>query len=332
MPPFGWIMTPMVSLNNVGYSPLEVTNLGFGAWAIGGTAYGVTDDAVSKAALLDAFERGIRFFDTADVYGNGHSEELIASALGRFRDAITIASKVGFNFYEGTGRPTFDPEYIRSCCDKSLARLKTNRIDIYQLHNPPPEVIRDPRTLEALLDLQHQGKIGMAAVSVSKAEDAFAVLKTPGYGAIQIIYNLIDQRPQALGILDEAKTKGIGIIARVPLAYGFLTGKYQPGHHFGKLDHRARRTAGEIGRYLARAATFDALIQEGVANSMTELALRFCISHPGVTTVIPGLKSPEQVQTAVQAISRGPLPGEALVQIHAAGLAWAHEDTHLAMQ
>lgn len=320
----------MIRLNNVGHSAIEVTNLGFGAWGIGGTSYGPTDDDTSGAALVDAFERGIRFFDTADVYGNGHSEELIAAHLGRFRDAVTIASKVGFNFYEGTGRPTFDPAYIRSCCDRSLARLQTNRIDIYQLHNPAPEVIRNPEVLDTLQDLVHQGKIGMPAVSVSKAEDAFAVLQTPGYGAIQIIYNLIDQRPQALGILDEARAKGIGIIARVPLAYGFLTGKYQVGHQFGQLDHRARRGPGEVNQYLQRAATFQPLIEQGIAQDMTELALRFCISHPAVTTVIPGLKTPEQVQAAVRAIERGPLPGEALVQIHSAGLAWAHEDTHLA--
>ncbi|MCG3152437.1 MAG: Aldo-keto reductase YhdN [bacterium] len=321
----------MLHLNNLGYSATELSNLGFGAWGIGGTAYGPTDDEVSRAALRDAFERGISFFDTADVYGNGHSELLIGQTLGRFREAITIASKVGFNFYDGTGRPTFDPEYIRSCCHKSLARLQTHYIDVYQLHNPPPSVIRNPEVLQTLIDLQHEGKIRVPAVSVSRAEDAFAVLQTPGYGAIQIIYNLIDQRPQALGILTQARSHGVGIIARVPLAYGFLTGKYQTGHAFGRLDHRARRSSAEVSRYLHRAATFQSLIDDGLAANMTELALRFCISHEGVTSVIPGLKTPEQVQAAVHAISRGPLPGEALVRIHSAGLAWAHEDTHLSL-
>lgn len=321
----------MIRLNNLGYSEIEVTNLGFGAWGIGGTAYGRTDDATSRAALREAFERGIRFYDTADVYGNGHSETLIGKELGRFREALIIATKVGFNFYDGTLKGTFDAAYIKDCCDKSLARLNTHVIDVYQLHNPPPEVIERGEALQALLDLQHAGKIRMPAVSVSRAEDAFAVLRQPGFRAIQIIYNLIDQRPNALGILDEAHRKGVGIIARVPLAYGFLTGKYQVGHRFGQFDHRARRSAGEVERYLSRAQRFRHLIDRGVAGSMTELALRFCISHPYVHTVIPGLKTPEQVVEAVHAMSKGPLPGEALVGIHSDGLAWAHEDTHLSV-
>ncbi|HYE78998.1 MAG TPA: aldo/keto reductase [bacterium] len=312
---------------HLGHTGTELTNLGFGAWGIGGNAYGPTDDDVSRAALTMAFELGVRFYDTADVYGDGRSERLIGEALGRFRDSLVIATKVGFNFYDGSYRGTFDADYIRNACQQSLDRLGTHFIDIYQLHNPPQEVLARGEALATLVELQRAGKIRVPAVSVAKAEDAHEVLRHPEYKAIQIIYNLIDQRPRTQGILDAARLKGVGIIARVPLAYGFLTGKYHPGHQFGPLDHRAKKPQHEIDRYLHRAERLLAYSTKGgTATTPTELALRFCISHPGVTTVIPGLKTPSQVREAVHAIDRGPLQAAVLEEIYGLGLAWASED------
>ncbi|MEO7994045.1 MAG: aldo/keto reductase [bacterium] len=322
----------MLSSRPCGFTTTSLTTLGFGAWAIGGNAFGATDDSVSIAALRTAYDCGARFIDTADVYGKGHSEALICQALGDKRDDLVIASKVGFNFYDGSFRGTFDGDYIRRCCDLSLQRLGTHVIDIYQLHNPPVEAIESGEAQSALLGLQQAGKIRLPAVSVSQVNQAPAALGVPLYQAMQIIYNVIDQRPRTWGVLDEARVKGVGVIARVPLAHGLLTGKYQPWHVWKtpELEFRAKKPGDEIGQYLHRVKRFQRLVKEGVADSIVELALRFCISDPGVTSVIPGLKSPDQVHSAVAAIEKGPLPADALAFINGEGLGMEPLDRALA--
>jgi len=277
----------------LGRTGLSVSEVGFGAWAIGGASYGPTRDEDSLQALQAAWDHGVNFFDTADTYGHGHSEELIAKFLKGRRDKAVIASKVGWDFYHGGSKKNFDFDYIRFACAESLKRLQTDYIDLYQLHNPTLEAIETGDLFEVLDELKEAGKIRFYGVSVHVPREALAGIHSGRADTVQLIFNLIDQRPVA-EVFPEAQAHNIGIIAREPLACGLLTGKYTRESVFPKDDHRNRWDRERMAHDLKKFERFKSVLQ-APRLSPVQLALEFVLSFESVSTVIPGAKTKEQV-------------------------------------
>ncbi|HET6370994.1 MAG TPA: aldo/keto reductase [Nitrospiria bacterium] len=298
----------------LGKTGVNVSEIGFGSWSIGGKDYGPTDDRGSVRALQRAFELGITFYDTADMYGDGRSEELIARALKPHYRQIFVATKVGHNFYAGDYRKEFGKDYVRFAVDESLKRLSTDRIDLYQLHNPSEEILRQGEIFEIMRALVQEGKIRFWGVSVSSA-DAARLAMGAGASTLQLVHNLL--RSGILReIVEEVKKHSPGVIARTPLEYGLLSGKYREGDTFHPSDHRANRWSPEaFAERLAQVEKFRFLVR-GEIHSLSEAAIRYVLAHPLVSTVIPGIKTVAQVDELVKgADGDGYLDPQALIRI-----------------
>lgn len=294
----------------LGRTCLQVSELGFGAWAIGGTSYGPTDDRESLKALAYAFDHGINFFDTADTYGHGHSEKLIGEAFKESskRRQVIITSKAGWDFYHGGNKKNFDADYIRFACGESLKRLRTDYIDLYQLHNPKLEVIEEGNIFKVLDQLKKEGKILHGGVSIHLAREGEAVIQNGTSETIQAIYNMIDQRMrQELMLLCEEHD--IGFVAREPLYCGLLTGKYTPESHFTKDDHRNRWMR---DKYLADLKKIDRLKTEFNSDriSLKQAAIEFVLHEKAVSVVIPGMKTVPHVEDHLKAVDAPKLTSE----------------------
>lgn len=289
----------------LGRTKLKVSEIGFGCWAIGGSGYGPTDDTQSLEALETGFARGINFFDTADTYGHGHSEELIAKFLkDKNRSQVVIASKVGWDFYQGGSRKNFSENYIPFACEQTLKRLQIETLDLYQLHNPSLEIIRSGEAVSCLEKLKQQGKIRFIGVSVHSEEEALECMKDGRVDALQVLFNLLDQRMSGR-VFEEAKKNNIGIVGREPLACGLLTGKYQPGHVFAKDDHRRRWTPEKLQTDLEKINMIKTILTT-TRLSLSRAALEYSLEFEEVSSVIPGAKTKEQVVENIQA-SENPL-------------------------
>jgi aryl-alcohol dehydrogenase-like predicted oxidoreductase len=281
-----------------GATGFKTSEIGFGAWAIGGQGYGPADDQQSLNALELAFEKGVNFFDTADTYGEGHSEVLISEFLqGKKREDVFLATKVGWNFYEKPTRKCFEENYVRQCCEKSLRRLKTDAIDLYQLHNPSLKHLEEFKPQESLRKLKQEGKIRFSGISVHREEEALKVLQEESFDAIQLVLNFLDQR-MLDRVICKASEKKVAVIVREPLASGLLSGKYSASFQFEKGDHR-RRWAQE-----KREADFEKIklisnILETENLNLVHQAIEFVLSVPEVSVVIPGMKNTEQVEENV---------------------------------
>ena len=286
----------------LGTTRLTVSEIGFGTWGLGGNSYGPVDDAVSIAALRCAHEAGITFYDTSDLYGNGHSEEVLGEALQAVRQEIVICSKVGLLPHTGFDMPCdFSAEHIREGLEASLRRLRTDYVDLYLLHSPTLEVLRrDERIVATLRELKSTGKIRSYGISARSPEDAHAAISEFDFSAAQVNFNLIDQRAVDNGLFARARDKGVGIIARTPLCFGYLTGKLTGTEEFTGMDHRNNWPADQLQRWAAAPDLFTYL-NDGKARTPAQLALRFCLDHEGVSTVIPGMMNPFEVQENVRA-------------------------------
>ena len=311
----------------LGRTGLAVSTIGFGAWAIGGNAfgnsYGTTDDAESHRAVRRAYELGCNFFDTADVYGHGHSEEVLGAALKGVRQDVLIATKVGGNFYNrdvnplvlgriagALGHPldrvppdaplpvthdaNFTPPYLRFAVEQSLRRLATEYIDLVQLHNPPLGLIADPETYQVLEDLKAEGKIRFYGVSVHPPEEGLAAVEVTRPDTVQIVYN-IARREAEDRFFGAARAAHVGVIAREPLANGFLAGKYRSDAVWEPGDIRARMPRPYVAQVVALGDRVKELAaQAGV--SAAQLALRFVLDNEAISVVIVGMKTVAQVE------------------------------------
>lgn len=299
---------PQMRTRPLGRTGLQVPEIGFGAWAIGGNdhgnSYGPTDDNESIAAVRRAVERGVTFFDTADVYGWGHSEELLGKALEGRRDDIVLATKVGGDFYHGGVRMNFDPGYIAFALERSLGRLRTDRIDVYQLHNPPIEMMADPATYEVLDALKAEHKIDHYGVSVHEPAEAVLCVEAGRPEVVQIPFSLFRQE-WIDGFFDAARRSGIGVIAREPLGNGFLAGTLPAGAHFPPGDIRHHWPPSMVA---GRAAASDRLaFLARPDRTRAQAALRFVLAFDEVSVVIPGAKTVAQVQENAAAADAPPL-------------------------
>ena len=304
----------------LGRTGWKVSAISFGTWAIGGT-WGTVRDQESLAALHRALDLGVNFFDTADVYGDGHSERLLARLRRERSEPFYIATKAGRRLTPHIAGG-YNRENLTGFVERSLKNLETETIDLLQLHCPPTEVYYMPEVFDILDDLVKAGKIRYYGVSVEKVEEALKAIEFPDVQSVQIIFNILRQRPADL-FFKEAKRKQVGILARVPLASGLLTGKFSPNSTFESDDHRSFNRHGEA---FDRGETFAGLefnaglqvieklrllVPEGF--TMTQMALRWILMFPEVTCAIPGAKRPEQVAENAQAADLPPL-SDAIMQ------------------
>ncbi len=287
----------------------KISVVGFGAWAIGGRDWGKTDDTVSKRALRTALDEGVTFIDTADVYGFGHSEQLIASVLKeRGKGDVIIATKAGNDFYnageeDDTGygpiRQTYTKDYLIWAAEQSLRRLNLDCLDILQLHSPDLDKLTRDEPWEALEILKQTGKIKHAGLSIqSFKETEQAFLLDEHYAildCIQVRYNLLEREAEKV-LFPKALEHGIGVIVRIPLLFGLLTGKFNRTSRFGENDHRRMNLAPDkLDRYLTELDKLEPVFAEHPDFTKAQVSLAFCLQHPACQTVIPGGKMPEQV-------------------------------------
>ncbi len=287
----------------LGRSNIRVSEVGFGAWAIGGPlqvgsqpfGWGPVDEADARSAIRKALELGINFFDTADVYGLGRSEELLGEEL-KGRDAV-IATKAGkIRSEEGENRRDFSKQYLTEAVEKSLKRLQRDTIDVFQLHNPSEEDIRNGECMEALEELRQAGKIRATGVSLHGPEEGLALLTGPvPPDTLQLGYNLINTR-MAKDVLPLALEEDVGVISRVPFQYGVLTGKFENDATFHEDDHRTWSLKPEIierGNQLLEKLS-PQMKEHGLKPA--QFALKFVLAHPSISVTIPGARKPEQVE------------------------------------
>lgn len=294
-----------MKFRKLGKTNLLISEIGFGAWAIGGPAmagkipigWGKVDDSESKKAILKALERGINFFDTADFYGLGHSEKILGETLQSYWDKVILATKVGHELLpDGTINLNYSKEYILKACEKSLKRLRRDYIDIYQLHSARVEHLKQGECIEAMEILKEQGKIRFWGISLNtyKPEPEIKFLAEKNLGdTIQVVLNIINQIA-----LDEviplAARSNYGIIARMPLQFGLLTGKFSENTSFASDDHRSFRLNKELLRKSLNELKIFFSLAEKYKIDAGLLALSFVINHPEISTVIPGIRTENQ--------------------------------------
>jgi len=303
----------------LGKSGIAVTKIGIGLWAIGGDAWGATDDRESLSAIDAALDAGITFFDTADVYGAGHSEELLGRAMKGRRDRFVVATKIGWRDFDGERQRTaYDTvEKLIAGVESNLRRLQTDCVDVIQSHIS----FRDP-TMEIFLEgfqrLQQDGKVRAYGVSTSDFEYLQAFNANGGCATLQIDYSILNRTPEA-DIFPYCLENDIGVIVRGPLAMGILTGKFNSDTQFGEGDFRRRWQENPEEReiYLQDLGKVDGLRPLAKDRTLAQLAVQFVLAHPAVTAAIPGAKTVRQLQDNVGAAVLPSLTPEELVQIDA---------------
>ncbi len=299
----------------LGRTGFKVSSISFGAWAIGGT-WGAVDDQESLAALHRAADQGVNFFDTADVYGDGRSERLMARLRKERKDAIVVATKAGRRL-DPHVTAGYNRENLTAFVERSLRNLETEALDLLQLHCPPTDVYYRPEVFGVLDDLKKAGKLRHYGVSVERVEEALKAIEYPGVESVQIIFNVFRQRPADL-FFAEAKRRKVGILARLPLSSGLLAGKMTKATKFAPDDHRSFNREGAA---FDKGETFSGIDYEVALSAveelrplvpagmtMAQLALRWILMFDAVTCAIPGAKRPAQVDENVAAADLPPIP------------------------
>lgn len=289
----------------LGKTGLEVSEIGFGAWAIGGDAWGPVEDSTSVAAMERALELGINFLDTADVYGDGHSETLVGKVIEGRRDKIIVSTKGGLmgHHRDPQREPVYDrPEKVISALEASLRRLGTDYVDLYFCHiwwDKPEET---EAFMGAFETIKRDGKARAVGLSADNLDYIKHFNRDGGLDAVQLDYSILNRKPE-LDILPYLQEQGIGVVVRGPLQKGLLTGKFSPETQFLEGDIRKDWTGGEwFQSNLEKVERLRPLVKEG--RTLTQLALGYVLSHPAVSTAIPGGKTPRQVEENAAASTR----------------------------
>ena len=318
---------------NFGTTDLTASVVGFGVWTVSTRMWGVTDEAVRLRLLRRAFELGVTFYDTADVYGDGLGETILAEALGAHRDEMTIATKFGYDWYTAPGeqagqkeRPhDWSPTYIKRACEESLKRLDTDRIDLYQLHNPRVEALQQDDLFATLEELKAEGKIrhyGAAlgpAIDIRQAEEGAVAFRTRQMTSVQIIYNLLEQM---LGpdVFEAARETGGGVMCRVPHASGLLEGSYTAQTEFAPGDHRNFRVSTNEKRKawledgLVKIEKLDFLVK-GTGRTLGQAALQWLWSEPLLATALPNIYDEKQLEELCAACDAAPLTADEVAKV-----------------
>jgi aryl-alcohol dehydrogenase-like predicted oxidoreductase len=313
---------------------LKVSEVGFGMWTVGTKMWGVPEDDYDTGIRLlrRALELGINFFDTADVYGDGKGEILLARAFAGQRDQIVIATKFGYDFYNHPGvqpgqreRPqNWSPEFIRLACEKSLTRLNTDRIDFYQLHNPRLDTIRNDDVFTTLHELRDEGKVlsfGVAlgpAIDKRQIDEGMAAIRERG-AHVQIIYNLLEQMLGA-PIFPVARRHDACVFTRVPHSSGLLEGSYSEATTFSKDDHRSFRVADDEKRkawLLEGLKKVEAIsfLTQGTGRTLGQAAIKFILAEPSIASVLPNIYNEKQLTEFAAAPDTPDLTVEELARV-----------------
>lgn len=303
---------------------MVVSPVSLGCWAIGGS-WGPVDDAVSARTLRQAVDAGVNFFDTADVYGDGRSERLVGELLRSSSETLYVGTKAGRRLNPHTAEG-YNLKNLTAFVERSLKNLGVEALDLLQLHCPPTSVYYQPETFGALDELVKQGKLRFYGVSVERVEEALKAVEFPGVQSVQIIYNVFRQRP-AERFFALAKERQVGILARVPLASGLLTGKLKANSTFSAQDHRNFNRHGEsfdVGETfsgvdyelgLTLVETLKTLVPADA--TLAQWALRWILMEDAVTCAIPGARTPEQVLNNTAATALAPLSADTMAQVKA---------------
>ncbi len=300
-----------------------VSQIGFGVWTVATTWWGVKDASLGVSLLREARELGINFYDTADVYGKGLGETILAEAFGKKLNDLVVATKLGYD-WESTEERTghgelpqdWSPSFIRRACEGSLKRLRRDWIDLYQLHNPRMEVVRSAEIRETLEGLKKEGKIREYAAALGPDigwfEEGRVAIEEAKYPVLQVIYSLLEQEPTA-SLLPHAEHRGTRLIVRVPHASGLLDGSYNPDKHFEKSDHRNHR------KELWMKAGLEAvsLLKEVLSGrrALSQSAILFCLNPSSVATVLPNFTELDPMREFVESAEKPPLSTDEILKI-----------------
>lgn len=317
--------TPAMRYRELGRTGLSISEVSFGAWAIGGGMWGGRRDDDARRALRRALDRGVNFIDTALVYGEGHSERLVGEAVRERQSGQTplhVATKVPGKARQWPAPPTaklsefFPRKWVVECAERSLKNLGVDHVDLLQLHVWADAWTTDDEWLEAFTTLKRDGKIRHAGVSINSHDPKSAVrlARSGRIDSLQVFYNLFDQSPED-ELFPVCREHGIGVLARVPFDEGALTGKLRHDTKFVEGDFRQGYFAGDLLRRTVDAVEEMRPILESAAGTMARGALRFCLSHPAVSAVIPGMRSDAQVDENCAASDEGPLSEATLAQL-----------------
>jgi aryl-alcohol dehydrogenase-like predicted oxidoreductase len=310
-----------MNYRELGQTGIKISEIGFGAWGIGGptpgpTSYGETDDKQSMVALERALEKGINFFDTSAVYGYGHSEKLIGEAFHNKRDQVVIATKAGLDTYGKA--PDFSVANLERSLSQSLQRLKTDYIDLFQLHNPSEETLLNGDKIQDFAERQiAKGTIRAFGLSLRGPEDCHSAIEKFSPAALQINFNLLDQRIIDHGVMTLAERAKVSLIARTPLCFGFLTGALTVDTQFDPADHRSRWPRVQIENWVNLARQMYASANDNPAQTESQFALRYPLSFSAITSTIPGIFSAEEVDINAAASDMGSLSEEELTKVSA---------------
>jgi aryl-alcohol dehydrogenase-like predicted oxidoreductase len=290
----------------LGASGIEVSVVGFGLWTISTGWWGVDDEQRSLDLLRQAYDAGVTFFDTADTYGQGKGETMLADALGDIRDRIVIATKVGYDFYNHSGErdghkelpQDFSPKHIRFALEQSLRRLRTDYIDVYQIHNPRLSAVRSDELFATLEKLKAEGKIRCYGAALGPANgwepEGLALLREREIATLQIIYNMLEQDP-GRSLIAAAEQMGARVFVRVPHSSGLLEGNYTAETTFPPSDHRSHRPREWLTEGLQKLEKLG-FLTEGTGRTIGQAAIQFVLNSSAVASVLPNIYDAEQLE------------------------------------
>jgi aryl-alcohol dehydrogenase-like predicted oxidoreductase len=289
----------------LGDTSIQVSEVGFGVWTVSTGWWGEVDEERSVRLLRRAFEKGINYFDTADTYGSGLGETLLADAFGGMRDEVVISTKIGYDFYNHTARrgqqerpQDWSEDFIRFALEQSLRRLDTDYIDFLQLHNSKMDAVENDRLFELLAEFEAEGKIRSYGVALGPKigwlEEGVRAMRERDLAGVQMIYNLLEQDP-GRGLIEAARETGTGLIVRVPHSSGMLEGKYTEETTFAKNDHRRHRPREWLLDGLKKVGQLGFLTESG-ERTLGQAALKFVLSSPEIVSTLPNIYDDKQLE------------------------------------
>jgi aryl-alcohol dehydrogenase-like predicted oxidoreductase len=304
----------------LGNTGLTVSEIGMGTWELGGREWGDISKTDAVDLLRYAFESGVTYYDTADQYGGGRAERLLGEAFSALGNRVVIATKLGYKLdsdgwiSHGWEHPSFNvsPEYIRAAVEGSLTRLKRDVIDIYQFHSPPPASEWDD-AFGAMEDLKTEGKIRFYGMGLGSEADALKAIEETGISSLMLTYNILTQE-MAIPVMETAAKKGVAVVVRQPLSSGLLSGQLGPDTEFAENDYRKTWVREKFLADLERVEQVKSIVGDK-ARSLPQAALKFILAHPAVSSVVPGMMTPAQVDDGVATSSASPLPATILEQL-----------------
>jgi aryl-alcohol dehydrogenase-like predicted oxidoreductase len=308
-----------------GNTDLETSEIGFGTWALGSDWWGEVTEKDGERLLLEAVDLGVTFFDTGDAYGQGDNEELVGRVLAPHRDRVQLSTKFGYDLHaerqehsEGERPQRWDGPFVRQALEASLKRLRTDHVDLYQLHNPRMEAIEHDECFATLEELKAEGKIRHYGVALGPAigwrDEGLEAIERRGISSLQTVYNLLEQQPGD-DFMAAAAEHGVGVMARVPTSSGLLDDNLTPETTFSGSDHRRHRKPEWLTEGLQKIETIRFLCEEGTGRTMAQAALRFILAQPQMACVIPTITSSSELREYAGASDVPDLTDEELARV-----------------